>query len=221
MKRPELRIGTVAALGLAGLAWLWAAGCASQRNSTAPRPGSGIAEFRSLATGADQAIRRALDSLATVEAQSNQCSPAVLSSFSNEVQRLQVESVQVRARAQAIQARGDAYFERWHDNMAHVSDPKIRALAESRRPLLQQSFQQIKALSQEAREAFVPFLSGLRQLRNGLEKDPACAGSENTRERIRQAREKGKQVDRCLARIVSELDSMSAMLAPAQRAAQK
>jgi hypothetical protein len=183
-------------------------------------PNNGIAEYRQIATVADQAIRRALDCLAAVGVQSNQCPPAVLTNLCAEVQRLQVESIQVRARSQAMQARGDAYFEQWHENMAKVKDPQIRAVAEAKRPQLQESFQKIKALSQESREAFNPFLSDLRQLRNALEKDPTSIDASVTRDRIQEATQYGQHAEKCVAAIGLELDAMSAMLVPPQKSAQ-
>lgn len=202
-------------LGLMCLAimGLWLVGCASKTApSEASRPGNGIAEYRRIATGAEQAIHAALDSLSEIAGQSNSCSPEVLYRFSEEVRRLQVESIQVRSRSQAMQARGDAYFERWHENMARVEDPRLRSLAEARRPQLQERFQQIKSLSQEAHEAFRPFLADLRQLRNALEKDLASIDAAPSRNWIRTAMENGKHAERCVGEIGRELDSMSAML---------
>jgi len=194
------------------------AGCASKTPmQDSARPGNGIAEYRQIATVADQAIRRALDCLASVGAQSNQCPPALLTNLSTEVDRLQVESIQVRARSQAMQARGDAYFEQWHANMAKVPDPQVRAAAEARRSQLQESFRKIKALSQEGREAFNPFLSDLRQLRNALEKDPGSIDAATTRDRIKEAMEYGQHAEKCVAAIGRELDTMSAMLVPSQK----
>lgn len=210
------------ALGAIALAaGLLALGCASsdKPKETPPRPGAGIAEYRQIASTAQAGLANVMDALARVAAEKSVCSAQVLSNFSAEVQRVQVDSMQLRARALAIQARGDAYFERWHENIARVEDPKIRALAEERRPLLEASFTKIKELSQENREAFKPFLTDLRQLRNDLEKDPANLASSVSQERIRDAMENGQHMERCLAEVVTELDLMKAMITPGGAAA--
>jgi len=195
------------------VAVLMAVGCASKSSSgSTARPGSGIAEYRQITSTAQKAVAAALDALAEVSAQSNRCSPEALTNFSAEVTRLQVESVQIRARSQAIQARGDDYFEHWHQRMANVQDPEVRALAEKNRPLLQQSFAEIKRLSQEGREAFQPFLTNLRKLRNGLENDPASLASDPAQDWVKTARENGERVGHSLAGIQRELDSMSSMI---------
>lgn len=198
---------------LAGL--LLAAGCASKQGaSPASRPGEGIAEYRQIAADAQKAMRAALDSLAEVSAQSNRCPPEVLSRFSSEVRRLQVDSIKVRARSQAMLARGDDYFEHWHQNLANVKDPDRRALAQKNRPALQEAFRSVKLRSQDAHEAFQPFLSNLRKVRNALEKAPESVGAGGTREWMASAAASGAQVERCLADIQRELDSMTAMVTP-------
>ena len=190
-------------------------GCASTGSDRdGPRPRDGIAEYRQVAADARKAMHAALSSLAEVSAQSNRCAPKALSAFSAEMQRLQVDSIPLRARAQAMQARGDAYFERWHEHLARVKDPEVRAIAERQRPVLEESFGKIKAMSQEGREAFDPFQASLRKVRNALETDPASISTGPTRNSIASAKQNGEHVERCLDGIISELDSMRAMLTP-------
>ncbi len=201
---------------------LLAVGCASQTNgktTSKPRPGSRIAEYRQATGKAQKAVDTALEVLATVSTQSNGCPPNVLSNFSAEVRQLQVGSVQMRARTEAMQARGDAYFQHWRQNMEQVQDPQVRALAEQNKPHLQQSFDQIKQLSQEGRAAFQPFITALRKLRNALEKDPQSLTRAEAQNWVSSARENGERVRQCLVGVEHELDSMTAMITPPGKSA--
>jgi hypothetical protein len=137
-----------------------------------------------------------------------------LTSFSAEVRRLQVESIQLRARSEAMQTRGDAYFDHWHERLAGIQDPEVRSLAQENREQLQQSFAEIKQLSQSGREAFKPFISGLRQLRNALEHDAASLSGADLQSTIASTREHGQRFEKYLAGIKRELDSMSAAITP-------
>jgi len=194
--------------------------CASkQQTSETIRPGSRIPEYRQVTVVAEKAVEAALESLTVVSTQVNQCPPKVLTDFAAQVRRLQVESVQMRARTEAMQARGDEYFKDWQKHLAQVEDPQMRALVERERPALQQSFERIKVLSHEGREAFQPFMASLRHVRNALEKDPASLASEPVQTSIKTAREKGAQVRGRLMRTQKELDRMSALLTPPQRSA--
>ena len=190
-------------------------GCTSRRQVTEKiRPGSRIPEYRQVTVGAEKAVEAVLASLATVGAQSNQCPPEVLTNFSAQVRRLQVESVQVRARTEAMQARGDEYFNHWHKTLERVEDPQMRALVERERPALQESFGKMKSLSREGREAFRPFITSLREVRNALEKDAGSLASESVQASIKTAREKGGEVRDRLIGMQRELDHMSALLTP-------
>jgi hypothetical protein len=200
---------------------LVAVGCAStDTEAPGPRPRDGIAEYRQVAVEAKKVMQGTLSSLAAVSAQPNRCAPDVLAAFSAATQRLQVESIPLRERAQAMQARGDAYFDQWEKHVAQVKDPAVRAAAEREHPRLEESFHRIKAISQEAREAFGPFQTSLRKARNALENDPACVAAGPTQDQITSAKQNGEHVQQCLDRIIAELDSMRAMLTPTGASAQ-
>jgi len=209
----------VTALLLLG-ALVLSSSCASKQQTTETiRPGSRIPQYRQVTVVAEKAVEAVLESLTVVSGQVNQCPPEVLTKFAAQVRRLQVESVQVRARTEAMQARGDEYFKDWQKHLAQVEDPQMRALVERERPALQQSFEKIKVLSQQGREAFQPFMGSLRQVRNALEKDPASLASEPVQTSIKTAREKGEEVRGRLRGMQKELDRMSALLTPPQKSA--
>jgi len=213
-KRKDIIVTGVLLLG----ALVLSSGCASKQQTTEKiRPGSRIPEYRQVTVVAEKAVEAALESLTVVSTQVNQCPPKVLTDFAAQVRRLQVESVQVRARTEAIQARGDEYFKDWQKHLAQVEDPQMRALVEKERPALQQSFEKIKVLSREGREAFQPFIASLRQVRNALEKDPASLASAPVQTSIKTAREKGGEVRGRLIGTQKELDHMSALLTPPQK----
>ncbi len=195
------------------------AGCATDKDaSDAPRPGSGIAEYRQITTESLAEVSAAIYSLDKVSAQAGHCPPKVVSAFARQVDRLQVNSIRVRARAQAIRARGDAYFATWSESIARIKDPRVRELAERHHPELEQSFSRIKLASQEAGEAFKPFLNGLRELRIELEKGPDAAESQSNRDMIRTTRERGQQTVEKLVAISKELQNITSMLTPAKPA---
>lgn len=199
--------------------WLLAAllsllvGCAGEETKgNGPKSGNGLVEYKQIVDRAQKAMEGALTSLEKVRAQSNRCPSKVFARFSKEVEHLRVESIQVRARAQAMEARGDAYFQRWHENLAQIKDPKVRQLAEQHRPELQESFARIKLITQRTRGQFRPFLDGLRTLRIGLENDPAAVCTDSTKALMQQTAESGQQVEKGLAEIRGELRSMMGML---------
>jgi hypothetical protein len=193
------------------------AGCTTQdRTGKAPPPRNGITEYRELADESMKLIEGTIRALDRVSAQTKVCPPKVFAAFAEEVEKLQAESVTVRARSQAIQARGDAYFENWRENLARVHDPRVRDLAERHRPELQQRFTNVKTRSQQAGNTFRAFLAGLRRLQSTLESDAAAVAGDPTRELLRTVKENGRQVQQSLTAIREELEAMTALLTPAK-----
>jgi hypothetical protein len=199
----------------------YSVGCATKDASgSSPKPRHGIVEYRRIAIDSLKAVDRVLHSLDTVAAQKDLCPPKVLAAFSRELERLQVDSIQLRARSKAMQARGDAYFDNWEENLARMKDARIRALAEQHHLRLQQDFATIKLNSQKVSEAFKPFLSGLRKIQSRLENDPAAVNTEVGKDLVRTTRQDGQQVEQWITAIRNELDAMAALVTPAKTTSQ-
>jgi hypothetical protein len=188
------------------------AGCATHdHNTNTPRPGSGLEEYRQLTGEATAGVLSALSWLERVSAQPGRCPPKIVSGFAHEVEQLQVKSIRVRARGQAIRARGDAYFEAWTGGGEQLSVVPPRPTPE-RLAQLRENFTKIKLASQEAGETFRPFFNGLRNLRAELEADPGVIENEKARELIRTTRERGLQVLQKLGALEDELHAMRPLM---------
>jgi hypothetical protein len=207
--KPILPLLTIAVITLAG--------CATQDEARQePRPGDGIKEYRQIVQESLKAIGEAASALDRVSAHTNSCPPRLITAFSREVLDLQAESIRVRSRSQAIQARGQAYFDNWQETLDRVKDPRVRALAQEHRPQLQECFARIKGRAGQAGDAFKPFLSGLRKLQNSLESDPASISTDSTRQLIRVTQQSGQLLAAALEGIRQELDTMKALLTPSK-----
>ncbi len=207
----RLRFGQVLFLVLL----LCLAGCA-HRPDDAPRPKNGIAEYGELTVQSLEAMEAAMELLARVGSEKEKVPPEMTEAFNDCVDRLKIQSMQVWGRAQAIRTRGDAYFENWNENLALVKDPVVKELAGRHRVELQESFGRVKTGSQETREAFQPFMAGLRKLRADLETNPGVISSDAGKNLVENLRQKGKQVERGLVGIRDELSHMTALITPDQ-----
>jgi len=190
------------------------AGCATREHTTStPRPGSGVHEYRQLTSESVTGVLTAMSWLEQVSTQTGRCPPKIVSGFARQVEQLQVNSIRVRARAQAIRARGEAYFEDWTGKSNDMSSTLPRPAPE-RLSLLRENFEKLKLASQEAGETYRPFFAGLRNLRSELEADPAVIETQKARELIRATRQRGLEVLQKLGVLEDELQAMHALILP-------
>jgi hypothetical protein len=193
--------------------WL-AGGCASPSGrSSAPRPGSGIAEYRQVAREAHRSVAAVVDSLEALP--SDSAPPAMgpaLARFDRAFNRLEVTSVKARARAEAIIARGQAYFDEWKEHLAGVTNqPAARAETE-RYARLFEHFDHVRQRSSEVREVFRPFMERLRDFRAGLDKAPNPADNEASRSELNGLTVGGRRVLQSLESVGVALDDAEAEL---------
>jgi hypothetical protein len=198
------------------------AGCATgNRDGGSARPQNGVEEYRELTNEALTALNSALGALDKVTPPTGRPSTNEVAAFAHEVQHLQVKSLRVRARAQAIQARGDAYFADWAQSVVRITNPQVRELAERHHTELEAKFSNIKLYSEQAGAAYRPFLAGLRELSTELQYQPDKVASDATRELMRTTREHGAQVLRELSAVNDELQAIAALLTLAKPVAHK
>jgi phosphoglycolate phosphatase-like HAD superfamily hydrolase len=190
-------------------------GCASTETARKqPTPRADFIEYRQIVVQAMSQVDGTLRALDELSVRANRDPRPAYQAFAKAVHRIEVDSIRVRARAQAMGARGDAYFEHWEAYLAGVKNEQVRQLAEQHRPALKQSFEQAHLASQQVREVFRPFLSDLQKLRAVLEADPTLARIDAAKGLILAAQDEGRQVQQGLDRILGEMNSMTAMLRP-------
>ena len=141
-----------------GLACLLLAGCVAPPDKPPiPKHGSGIAEYREVVKHAHRAVADTVDSLQAIARDPNRS----LADFDRAFDQLELTSVKARARAEAIIARGENYFDEWREQLALTNKPSAQADYDR----LYGHFTLIRERSREVREEFRPFMANLRQFR--------------------------------------------------------
>jgi small-conductance mechanosensitive channel len=192
-----------------GLGW-FGAGCASSSNSsTAPKPGRGIAEYREVVGVARQAVAATVTSLEALAQPSPQPQHPALPGFDEAFYRLELTSVKARSRAEAIIARGQAYFDEWKANLSLATNSATTQAESERYARWHEHFERVRQRSGEVREEFRPFMAKLREFRARLDQPGAAAASDASR----------KELDGLIAsgrRVLQTLDGVSTALNDAQ-----
>ena len=192
---------------------LFMAGCAAP-SGTQPRPGSGIAEYRQIAREAERAVAgtvASLEALARPHPESSSPPPG-LDRFDRSLHRLEVTSVKTRARAEAIMARGQAYFDEWKEQLAGTTNQATARVEAERYARLHEQFNRIRAQSGEVRAEFRPFMAKLREFRAGLDKADSSLATEGSQKNLQTLTSDGRRVLQALASVLRALDEAEAEL---------
>ena len=180
---------------------LLVAGCAGRSGTSAmPKPGKGIEEYREVARQAHRAVANAVESLERLG------EGAGLGRFDRDFENLELTSVKARARAEAIIARGQGYFDEWKEQLA-VATNKPSAQANYDR--MYEHFTRVRERSGEVRQEFRPFMAKLRHFRATLDHSTNSPSSESSRVEIVALAASGR-------RVLKTLDSVSMALNEAE-----
>ena len=201
------------------------AGCAgtseTSRIPPVPKPGKGIAEYREIARVAHKAVARTVDSLESLpEFSGPQNSQRRVSDFDRAFEDLELTSIKARARAEAIIARGQKYFDEWQEQLG-----TNQSAAQADYNRLFAHFSRVRERSAEVRAEFRPFMAGLRQFRATLDPldpvkpadfvakpAPAQPTVQNPKSEIRDITAGGRRVLKTLESVSAALDAAEAEL---------
>jgi len=187
-------------------AWI-TGGCSTPSGGSAPpKPGSGIAEYREITRDAHQAVANMVDRLEDISV-SFPASSRPLERFDRTLLQLEVTSVKSRSRAEAIIARGQAYFDEWKEHLAASTNDPVGGADAERYTRLHAHFDRIREHSAGVRTEFRPFMMGLRELRATFDTAPNSSGSEPARQRIAALTASGRRMLDVLTEVSKSLDA--------------
>jgi hypothetical protein len=210
-----VRTLTVAALGVAGL--LLACSSASAAGyKLADKVGKGIAEFRDEIVDVKKAVDTTMASLDKVVAQATTDPRKAFKAFDSSVPKIDSAAAKAKKRADDMRSRGKEFFDQWEKDLAGVSNPDIRKLAEERKSKLQATFGNIKTTMDPAREQFNAWLSSLKDLQKYLGQDLTISGIDAAKDLIAKTKSGGMEVQKTLDKVIAELNTLVATMTPAQ-----
>jgi hypothetical protein len=151
--------------------------------------------------------RQTVEALASV---SQKNSRAAYARFDGALQRLEVDSIKARARVDAMEKRGEAYFKEWAEEISDTTNEAARRVAQERFAELHGHFEAILKDTERVRLAFRPFLEGLRGSRTNLGKKPMFAAVEMAKPAFAQLASAGRQAEESLDQLSETLNAAAA-----------
>jgi translation initiation factor 2 beta subunit (eIF-2beta)/eIF-5 len=182
----------------------------------ADKTGASIAEFRDEVLTIKKEVDATLVALDKVVATATTDPRKAFKEFDSAVPRIDDAAKKAKKRADDMRARGADYFKQWEKELATVSNPEIRQLAEERKAKLQGSFGSIKTFMEPARDQFNALQADLKDLQKYLGNDLAIGGIDAAKNLIAKTKTEGQSVVQSLDKVIAELNTVVATLTPAK-----
>ena len=132
-----------------------------------------------------------------------------LSGFDRAFDQLEVTSITARARAEAIIARGQAYFDEWKEHLAGVTNQTAARIETEHYTRMLEHFERVRQRSGEVREQFRPFMAKLREFRARFDQPPNESSLRADRNTLSTS---GRGVLRALESVAAGLDEAETAL---------
>jgi hypothetical protein len=186
---------------------------ASSASSSTAKPGTASAAASSSSgwpgtAQGDQQIDRTLASLAEVTDPNQQDLRGAFDRYCDNLARMREQSDVVHREADEMRASRDQYFAKWEQRVTEIDNPTIRASAEARRKRLRDAHEQIVTASSEAKDAYVPFMKDLEDIRKYLANDLSKSAIGDLGDAVKKVQADGQAVKGKIASILQTLDSV-------------
>ncbi len=96
--------------------------------------------------------------------------------FSLAVDQLSASANEVGSRTTAMQSQGEAYFQKWDQELAKIQNDDIQTRSLDRKNAVAARFQQVRVSYGKTDAAFAPFMSDLKDIRTALATDLTAGG---------------------------------------------
>jgi len=182
----------------------------------ADKTGESIAEFRDDIVSVKKEADATLAALDKIITQATVDPRKAFKAFDKSVPRIDSAASKAKKHSEKMKAEGQEYFKKWEKELANVSNPDIRKLAEERKAKLQATFGNIKKSTEPARDQFTSWLADLKDLQKYLSNDLTIGGIDAAKDLIAKTKKEGLAVQQSLDKVIAELNTVVATITPAK-----
>lgn len=197
-------------------------GCADSKPVSAPPPQAsvtkapsaavarpaGLALFRSSLVESQKEIDDTLASLNTLATPGNADLRGSFDKYCNQLGLMNDHAQALKTEADAMRNSRDSYFGKWEEKVTEIDNPTIRASAEARRKRLRDAHEKIVTASSDAKDAYVPFMKDLEDIRKYLTSDLSSSSIADLGDAIKKVTTDSAVVKEKIGNIVTTLDSV-------------
>jgi predicted nucleic acid-binding Zn-ribbon protein len=210
----KLQIGVV--LGALALV----AGCASPPPSGVDRAeaaAESMAMVRSLTNECRKQIDETLSALNAVSAAKSGNTKPAYEKFVAEIEKSRSLAGKTKATADAMRAKGRAFFADWEKEIETIKDPEMKARAQARTIERSKQYASIEETMGTAKGRWTTFSSDLKDLKTYLDNDLNAKGIESAANQFKKTNLDGTELKNCIGDLSDILDKVAAELAPGKK----
>jgi hypothetical protein len=128
--------------------------------------------------------------------------------FNNSVNELGLTARDITVKSERMKVQGAAYFKNWDNEMAKIKNEDIRQRSEARKNEVSAHFNRITRLYEEAKAAFVPYMSDLRDVQKFLSVDLTSGGLLAIRDIVAKATEHATPLKESIGNLSGEFKDL-------------
>ena len=189
-------------------------GCASDNYHKGAGTASALTHSSELITKGNRQID---DSLAALNGLVSNPQPDLrkqFDAFATSVNNLDATAKNVAGETEAMKARGAAYFEGWDKEIATMHNEDIRNRSEARRNEVAERFARISEQYNDARVAFQPYMSDLRDVEKSLSTDLTSGGVSAITEVAGKTTKDAAPLKETMARLSEQFKDLGIAMSP-------
>lgn len=134
--------------------------------------------------------------------------------YKKTVEDLEKAGEEAKRRALALKEQSDTHIQAWQAEMKQIKDPGIKGTMESRREAVASNFALVQMYSEDARQAYAPFISGNKDIVQALSIDLSPAALPGLGPSIERVEADGTALDQKLWMLQRALDNIANGVSP-------
>lgn len=201
----NLRMIGVLLLGCAVLG----TGCATTGAQLSPQTATSLVELRHALAGGKAQLERTSETLRDLVKNPRLNTERQIALFTEDMVRLENEAQRIRDINTDMQAKSEAYFETWRNELEGIENPKIAAAGRKRKKASLETMQAVRQKLDEAKETLSPFMSNLRDINRYLQQDQTVDGVTALTPIIEKTLKMEKNAIKQLDAVIAEVDNVT------------
>jgi len=192
---------------------VWLTGCASSGYKQGDTAATNIRKAADRIDALPKEIERALGSLSDLVNNPQPDLKPQFKKFSSDVKRVEASAEHVQAARRSMAEKGQAFFDKWDEQLANITNEDIKARSQSRKEVVASRLMEVKVSYEQTEQAFKPFIADLRDIQTFLSIDLTSGGVEAARDPLKKAMQDAIPVTEAVRELAADFQALGLAMA--------